>query len=137
MLYFFSCFGHCNWVRITSLWRWILENKKRFLFTRDPFTKISPSFATTIKVWKIRFNLYSLFFRVLKYLRFSYFSIHLAGYILIDWISIFKNQERFLSITESFTKTSLRFCTGVRDREIWGVIWDPFSRNSPYFHFET
>ena len=52
----FSCFVHCNWTWIASLWRWILENKKRSLFTRDPFTKTSLSFATAVKVWKIRFN---------------------------------------------------------------------------------
>ena len=91
----FSCFGHCNWARITSWWRWILESKKSFLFTREPFTKTSLSFATSVKVWKIRFNLYSLFFRVLKYLIFSCFSLHLVGNILIDWKIIFKNQERF------------------------------------------
>ena len=117
MLYF-SCFGHCNWALIMSWWRWILENKKRFLFTTDPFTKTSLNFATTVKVWKIRFNLYNLFFSVLKYLIFSCFSLHLAGHILIDWRWIFKNQERFLLITNPFTKKSLSFDKDVMYGEI-------------------
>ena len=62
----FPILGYLNWMHTTTWWRWILENKKRFLFIRYPFTKTSLIFATAIKVWKLQFNLYSLFFRVLK-----------------------------------------------------------------------
>ena len=66
------------------------------------------------------------------FLIFSCFSVHIAGQILIDWRWIFKNQERFLSITDPFTKPSLRFYTGVTNGEIWKLIWHLFSRNLPY-----
>ena len=131
----FSCFGHCNWAWIMSWWRWILERKKkreRFLFTREPFTKTSLSFATAIKVWNIQFNLCSLFFRDFKNLIFSCFSVHFAGKILIYWRWIFRNQERCLSIMEPFTKTSISFYTGFTKWEIWKLIWHLFSRNLPY-----
>ena len=128
----FSCFGHCNWELITSWWRWVLENKKRFLLKKNTFTKTSLSFATDVKVWRIQFNLYSLIFRVLKCLIFSFFSIHIVGNIMIDWRRIFKIQERFLSITESFTKTTLIVYTSVTNWEIWKLLWHLFSRNSPH-----
>ena len=115
-----------------SWWRGIFENQRRFLFIRYPYTKTSLSFATAIKVWKIQVNLCSLFFREFKYSIFSCFSVHFTGNILIDWRIILKNQERFLSITDPFTKTSLMFYTGVTNWEIWELIWHLFSRNSPY-----
>ena len=119
-------------MQTTSWWRGIFENQKRFLFIRYPSTKTSLSFATAVKVWKIQFNLWSLFFRDFKYLIFSCFSVHFAGKMLIDWRCIFRNQERFLSITEPFTKISIRFYTGVTNWEIWKLLWHLFSRNSSY-----
>ena len=65
MLYFFLF-----WSLQLSIDREIMEmnfrKQKRFLFKIDPFTKTALSFVTSVKVWKIRFNLYSLFFRVLN-----------------------------------------------------------------------
>ena len=128
----FSCFSVHFTGQILIDWRWIFKKKERFLLITDPFTKTSLSFYTGVKVWKIQFNICSLFFRICKYLIFSCFSVHLAGKILIDWRWIFKNQERFLSITKQFTKNSLSFYTGVTNWEIWKLLWNLFSRNSPY-----
>ena len=119
-------------MQTTSWWRGIFENQKRFLFIRYPYTKTSLSFATAVKFWNIQFNLCSLFFRDVKYLIFSCFSVHFVGHILIDWRWIFKNKESFSSIPDPFTKTSLIFYTGVMNWEIWKLLWHLFSRNSPY-----
>ena len=128
----FSCFSVHIAGHIMIDWRWIFKNQERFLFITDPFTKTSLSFHTGVKVWKIQLNLCSLFFREFKYSIFSCFSVHFAGQILIYGRWNFTNQERFLSITDPFTKTSLSVYIGVRDWEMWKLNWHLFSRNSPY-----
>ena len=119
-------------MQMKSRWRGIFENQKSFFFMIYPYKKTSLIFSTTIKVWKIQLNLYSLFFREFKYSIFSCFSVHFVGHILIDWRWIFTNQERFFSIMDPFTKTSLIFYTGVINWEIWKLLWHLFSINSPY-----
>ena len=65
------------------------------------------------------------YFQGLNYLIISCFSHKFTENISINWRGILKKQEIFLFITYSFTKTSLIFYTGVRDREIWRRLWDP------------
>ena len=129
---FFPVLSDWSQMHTTSWWRGIFENKRRFLFLRYPYTKTSLSFTTSIKFWNIQLNLCSLFFVEFKYSIFSCFSVHFLGHILIDWRWIFTNQESFLSITDPFTITSLRFYTGVTNWEIWKLLWHLFSINSPY-----
>ena len=128
----FPVWSDWSQMQTTSWWRGIFEKKRRFLFIRYPSTKTSLSFATDIKVWKIHFNLCSLFFRDFKYLIFSFFSVQFAGNIMIDWRWIFKNQERFFSIMDPFIKISLIFHTSVTNWEIRKLISNLFSRNLPY-----
>ena len=128
----FSYFGLSNLNADQELMEMNFRKQRRFLFIRYPFTKNSISCAKDIMVWNIQFNLFSLFFRVLKILIFSCFSVHIAGHIRIDWRWTFKNQERFLFITDPFTKTSLRFYTCFTDWEIWKLLLNLFFRNSPY-----
>ena len=101
----------------------------RFVFIGYPYTKKSLRFATYVKVWNIQFNICSLFFRDFKYLIFSFFSVHFTGPSMIYWRWIFKNQERFLSITDPFTKTSLIFYTGVKVWKIQFNLCSLFSRD--------
>ena len=65
------------------------------------------------------------YFQGLNYLIISCFSHKFTEHILINWKGILKNQEIFLFITYSFKQTSLIFCTGVQDQEIWRRLWDP------------
>ena len=129
----FSCFSVHLAGHILIDWRWICKNQERFLSITDPFTKNSLIFATAIKVWKIQFNFYSLFLRVLKYLIFYCFSVHIVGNILIDWRWIFKNKESFLSIMDPFTKTSLSVYAGVKYWEMWKLLWHLFSQKFAMF----
>ena len=62
----FSCFGLFQLSADHELMEINFRKKKWILFRIYPFKKTSLSFSTTVKVWKIQFNLYSLFFRVLK-----------------------------------------------------------------------
>ena len=73
----FSCFGLLKLNLDHKLMEMNFRKKKSFLFIRYPFTKNSLSFVTAIKVRKIQFNIYSLFFRVLKILIFSCFSVNI------------------------------------------------------------
>ena len=129
---FFPVLGYWSQMQTTSWWGGIFENQKMFFIIRYPYTK---SFSVLQQLSRFeRFSLISAayFFRDFKYLMFSCFSVPIAGQILIDWRRIFKNQEIFLSIMDPFTKTSLRFYTGVTNWEIWKLLWHLFSRNSPY-----
>ena len=128
----FSCFGSLKLNADHELMETNFWKKKSFWFIRYPYTKTSLIFATDIKVWKIQFNLCSLFFRDFKYFIFPCFSVHFSGQIRIDWRLIFKNQERFFSIMDPFTKKYLSIYTGVTIWEIWKLFWHLFSRNSLY-----
>ena len=72
-------------------------------------------------------------FQGLKILIIYCFSHKFPAWIPINLRGIFKNQDMFLFITDSFKKTSLSVCTSIPDREIWRRLWDPFFINSPNF----
>ena len=62
------------------------------------------------------------YFQGLNYLIISCFSHKFPTRISINSRGIFKKQERFLFITDSFKSNSLICFTGVTDREIEGVF---------------
>ena len=64
-------------------------------------------------------------FQGLKNLIIYCFSHKFPSHIPINIRGIFKKKERFVFITDSFTKTSLCVCTSNLDRVIWMHCWDP------------
>ena len=62
-----SCFTHLFKAYFPRIWRWILKNQKRFLSITVSYPKTSLGLCISIIVWKIRRDLWTLFFRNLSY----------------------------------------------------------------------
>ena len=88
--------------------KYIIQNWRRFLFLRDPYTKTYLSFCTVILDWEIHAHLYRLFFRLCKTLFYTYFyraysaqlerNVRKMKEVYLKRILIHNNLFRFLHI---------------------------------------